>query len=91
MKSLDPREHAVYFHLMRSNAEREQLRGRLAAFLPGASRLSDESVRDALADRLTPIPMLAASGRLDFYHPEFMMNYFVDGGLLAILSAAVPA
>ena len=79
MKSLNPREHAVYLHLMRSNAEREQLRWRRAAFLPGASRLSDESVRDALADRLTDIPMLAAS------------DYFVDGSLLAILSAAVPA
>jgi hypothetical protein len=91
MKSLDPQEYAIYLHLLRSDAEREQLRRCLAALLPGASKLSDESVRDALADRSTPIPMLAASGRLDFCRPEFMMNYFIDASLLAILSAAVTA
>jgi hypothetical protein len=91
MKSLDPRTHAIYLHLLRSDAERERLRGRLAALLPRASQLSDESVRDVLDDRSVPIPMLATSGRLDFYHPQFMINHFIDEGLLAILSAAVTA
>jgi hypothetical protein len=85
MKSLDPHEHAIYFHLSRSEAERVQLRGRLAALLPGASQLSDESVRDVLADRSMPIPMPASSGQLD------MMYHFIDESLLAILSAAVTA
>ena len=85
MKSLDPHEHAIYFHLLRSEAERLQLRRRLAALLPGASQLSDESVRGILADHSVPIPMPTSSGQLD------MMYHFIDESLLAILSAAVTA
>jgi hypothetical protein len=91
MKSLDTRAHAIYWHLLRSDSERERLRGRLALLLPHASQLSDESVRDVLVDRSVPIPMLATSGRLDFYHPQFMINHFIDEGLLAVLSAAITA
>jgi hypothetical protein len=65
--------------------------GSAGALLPRASQLSDESVRDVLDDRSVPIPMLANSGRLDFYHPQFMINHFIDEGLLAVLSAAVTA
>jgi hypothetical protein len=85
VKSLDPQEHAIYFHLSRRNAGRAQLRAHLAALLPGASQLSDESVRDVLADRSMPVTMPANSGRLD------MMHHFIDESLLAILSAAVTA
>jgi hypothetical protein len=66
MKSFDPRAHAI-LHLVWADGERERLRGRLAALLPRASQLSDESARNVLLDRPVPIPMLAASGRLDFY------------------------
>jgi hypothetical protein len=91
MKSFDPQTHAFYLHLERSDAEREWLHARLATLLLRARQLSDESVRDVLAGRPVPIPTLATSGRLDFHHPEFMMNHFIDEGLLAILSAAVTA
>jgi hypothetical protein len=91
MKLLDLRAHAIYLNLLRSDAERERLRGRLALLLPHAHQLSDEPVRDVLVDRSVPVPMLATSGRLDFHHPQFIMNHFIDEGLLAVLSAAITA
>lgn len=84
LRSFDPRVHGIHLHPLRSDAERQRLRVRLADLLPRASQLSGESVRRVLDS--APIPTLAASGRLGLCHPEFMMNHFIDNGLLAILA-----
>jgi len=89
MKSLDARTQGIYLHLSRSGVERERLNARLGTLLPRASQLSDESEREVLTNRSVSIPMLTSPGRLDFYSPEFMMNHFVDEGLISILRSAL--
>lgn len=88
LKSFDARAHTYYLHLLRSEAQRDSLYRRLAALLPRAAELSDESLRTAV---LSNRKAAAASGQVEIYHRELMINHFIDEDLLDILGAAVTA
>jgi len=89
LKEFKPQHHSAYFHLSRTEAERQLLWERLSYSLLYVDLVSEETVKKVLKDQPPSFSMLLNDQSITVLSYPFFMNYFIDEFFLSVLSPNV--